>query len=249
MRGSLPLSPLQRFLNVGAAYIQGDDSGPDVAERMGAWLNVADAITMRTGLATVAAAKSGPAPAGEINLDRELAQVRTALTQAVAALGVRAAPKIRGRAYLARPVAVTQPPPLEPSTEFTLLLQEYNDIQRRMEMRVDALRSHARQVLSAQSVNLAKLSAMDVLMEQMLRSREQNLLAAMPTFLKRRFEARRQAAATDADASPKEGSEHAWLDALKADFQQALLAELDVRLQPIVGMAQAQREALSCARD
>lgn len=249
MRTFTHRSPLQRFLGAGFDDAKADGAGPDVAERMGAWLNVADAITMRTGLATVAAAKPGPAPAGELNLDQELARVRATLTQAIAALGVRAAPKASGRAYLARPVAMTQPPPLEPSTEFTLLLQEYNDIQRRMEMRVDALRSHARQVLSAQSARLAKLSAMDVLMAQMLRAREQNLLAAMPTFLKRRFEVRRQAAATDADASAKEGSEHAWLDALKADFQQALLAELDVRLQPIVGMAQAQREALSCARD
>ena len=235
-------SQLQRWLGPGAGPGDSDDAGPDVAERLGAWLGVADAITLRTGLAQVAAAKPGPAPAGESDLEQALASTRATLTQMIKGLGVQATPKLPGHARVVRPVAVSEPPPLDPSTEFSLLLQEYGDVQRRMELRVDALRSHARQVLAAQSVRLAQLAAMDALMAQLVHAREQNLLANIPSLLRRRFEARRQAATTG-DEAQHDAADASWFKALRADFQQALLAELDLRLQPIAGLAQAQVEA------
>ncbi len=237
-------SQLQRWLGPEASPGDRDEAGPDVAERLGAWLGVADAITLRTGLAQVTAAKPGPKPAGDVDLSQELARTRAAVLQMIAALGVPATPKTHGRVPVVRPVASAEPPPLDPATEFSLLLQEYSDVQRRMEMRVDALRAYAREVLAAQSPALAQLAAMDGLMTQLVHGREQHLLANLPSLLRRRFEARRQADTEAADGESLEPvASGAWLKALRADFRQALQAELDLRLQPIVGLVQAQIEA------
>jgi hypothetical protein len=73
-------------------------------------------------------------------------------------------------------------------------------------------------------------------MDQMLGGREQHLLSTVPAFLKKRFEQLRREAPADTDPP-------AWLTRLTAECQQALLAELDLRLQPIAGMAEALAQA------
>ena len=64
-------------------------------------------------------------------------------------------------------------------------------------------------------------------MDQMLGGREQRLLAGLPAFLKARFEHWRQ-------AEPE-----AWPAPFEQDLQHALLAELELRLQPLLGMVEA----------
>jgi hypothetical protein len=257
LRSHLNRSPLQRLLSDGCGVDSASASGPDLAERWGAWLTVADAIALRTGLQSVASAKVSAAPqtAQPVPLADELARVRAALTKAIAALS--AAPHQQGRGgagHSRAPGGAAHPLPslgLDPATEFTLLHQRYNDHQRRMELSVSALRNHARQVLSSSSPALAQLAALDAVMEQLLGAREQNLLSTIPVFLRRRFERRRsQVSETEAlEAHPQPSAERtlqppAWLSQLNTEFQQALLAELDLRLQPVAGMVQAHVNAV-----
>lgn len=255
MRSQLNRSPLQRLLSDGRGVAEANAGGPDLAQRWGAWLSVADAITLRTGLQTASVAKCHAAPAPPVALEEELARVRATLTQAITAQGGVPSPKERHAAARRRssPVPTVAPVVLDLTTEFTLLHQRHHDDQRRMALSVGSLRAHVRQVLTSTSPELAKLAALDNTMEQLLGVREQNLLATIPALLKRRFDQRR----SDASASATPMSEPTTVGApdttdaaasnalaqLKTEFQQALLAELDLRLQPVVGMVQAHRQA------
>lgn len=256
MRGSFNrsthTSPLVRQLSEGSGIAAAAPAGQDFAERLGAWLSVADSITLRTALQAIAATKPvkpaaalGSAPS---SLAEELLRVRATLTKSITT--AEAALPSRGRADHSAHAAAPAPPiPLDPAAEFAMLHQRYGEQQRRMEMSVDALRAHARQVLSQTSQELAQLAALDGVMEKMLGGREQHLLSTVPSFLKKRFEQLRRQAAAEAAANAEtlfgaepEASQQpqpAWLVQLAAEFEQALLAELDLRLQPIAGMADA----------
>lgn len=234
-------------------------AGQDFAERLGAWLSVADAITLRTALQTqpvaraTQAANIGQGFAPDALLEA-LQRVRATLTQSITT--VEAALPQRNRADHSAHGAIAAPPvPLDPAAELAMLNQRYGEQQRRMEMSIDALRAHARQVLSQASPALARLAALDAVMEQMLGGREQQVLSTVPAFLKKRFEQLRRQASAESSAetsaesaaqadkpmgeTPKPSQPSAWLVQLAAEFQQALLAELDVRLLPIAGMAEA----------
>ena len=238
---------LSESMGLGAAAPTGQDFG----ERMGAWLSVADAITLRTALQTSHAAQPtttarvGP-PVAPDTLLEDLQRMRATLTQSITT--VEAAQPPRNRAdHSAHGAFVAPLMLLDPTAEFTVLNQRYGEQQRRMAMGIDALRVHARQVLSRATPELARLAALDSVMDQMLGGREQHMLSTVSAFLKKRFEQLRRQAAAEAAADAETlfgetlnpSQQPAWLVQLAAEFQQALLAELDLRLQPIVGMAEA----------
>lgn len=242
-------SALVRQLSEGIGAGAAMPAGQDFAERLGAWLSVADAIALRTALLSIPAAKPGHVATTNTHtnttttrshappsLTDELQRVRATLTQSITSVEV--ARPIQGRADHSSHAAVVAPViALDPAAEFAMLHQRYVEQQRRMEMSVDALRSHARERLSAASPELAQLAALDGVMDQMLGGREQHLLSTVPTFLKKRFELLRRQAVAEAEADLSRLP--AWLVQLTAEFEQALLAELDLRLQPVAGMAEA----------
>jgi HPt (histidine-containing phosphotransfer) domain-containing protein len=86
------------------------------------------------------------------------------------------------------------------------------------------LRSELRGALSGRSAGLARVAALDAALETALRAKERHLLATVPDVLQRHFERLRQ-------AQPMQ-----WLHRYAADMQSVLLAELDLRLQPIEGL-------------
>jgi hypothetical protein len=107
-------------------------------------------------------------------------------------------------------------------------------------------------MLAAKTPAMARLAVVDAVMERALSERERSLLAAVPGLLAGHFERLREAeqqalagaeasadAATAAPAAPIRPG--AWLDAFRKDMQSVLLAELDVRLQPVEGLLAALR--------
>lgn len=219
---------LSRWLPPGA-----DATRQDVAERLGQWLNVKETIALHTGQASVAAAglaaarRARPAAtAGEPQaslhaaLQAELQRVRSVLGQSITT---------RDPGH--------KPDPNDLDTEFAFFHQRLNDQQRRMELSVDALRSHVRQQLAQSTPAHAQLAVLDEQMEQLFGGREQRLLAQLPAFLKARYQALRRAAA--AASTPDSPPDLAWLRGFESDFEQALLAELDLRLQPVTGLIES----------
>jgi hypothetical protein len=222
-------SHLVRQLTAWQPAPEGAD-GPrqDVAERLGQWLNVADAIALRALHQALPAVKQRPrkgtampTPAG---LQAELQRVRQALERDIA----------RHDADLTE-------------HEFAPVHQHVLDLQRHMDMRIDALRDHVRQTLSMASPQLAQLAALDAALHQLLGGREQHLLSTVPSFLKARFARVRKAAENAAETTDGADESAAIAKAiapnLTADLHALLRAELDLRLQPVHGMIEAYLQA------
>lgn len=221
-------------------------------ERMAQWLHVSDAITLRSAHQAVermpAAAKA--ATPGAVVALKELhdavQQLRSSLGQAIA----------RELQQLLNESAATGIEP-DPEIEFALHQQLQLDFQRRMEMSVDALRHHVRETLAASGqARLIRLAAMDATLDRMLGGREQELLGTtVPAVSRRRFDLLRReareatqgneepvqldmidAAATGASAGEPGVS---WLAMYSASLKAVLNAELEHRLQPVLGMVEA----------
>ncbi len=193
----------------------------DVAERLGQWLHVAEAIKLHAAQAQlVAAAHVGVRRQGDglqVQLQQELDRLRATLTRSVLTVDPG-----------------HQPDPNDLDTEFALYHQRLNDLQRRMEMGVDALRQHVRQQLA--QVN-PELAALDAVMDPLFSGREQRLLTSLPSFLRARFVALRQQGAQS--RKPDEPDTLAWLQTFANEFEQLMLAELDLRLLPVVGLIES----------
>lgn len=209
---------LAGFLPAGAVA-PGDAARQDVAERLGQWLNVADAISLSSAHAAIAAAgrqaarTPGHQATSAATLQAELERVRAVLSQSITTRDAR-----------------HQPDPDDLDTEFAFCLQRYQDQQRRLEMSVDALREHVRQTLAKGPPRLAQLAALDAVLGEMLGGREQRLLSNVPAFLKLRFTELRRQPLT---------AENNWLATFNTELEQTLLAELDHRLQPVAGMIES----------
>jgi hypothetical protein len=125
-----------------------------------------------------------------------------------------------------------------------------------METGIANLRGRLRGMLAAKTPAMARLAVVDAVMERALGERERNLLGAVPGMLAGPFERLREAelqalaaAVADSDATEApEASEDAapitpgaWLDVFRKDMQSVLLAELEVRFQPVEGLLAALR--------
>jgi len=116
--------------------------------------------------------------------------------------------------------------------DFAAFRARYLRHQRAMQAATGNLRGRLRDVLAAVSPEAARLAEVDAFMESVLSPREHRLLAGVPPLLGDRFERLRSAAAPD---------DGAWLDLFRRDMQDVLLAELDMRFQPIEGLLAALR--------
>jgi hypothetical protein len=115
---------------------------------------------------------------------------------------------------IARPVEMASDAPRYADYE-----RRQQQLQRQMEQMISALRDHARQACAKRSPSLRQLATLDAAFEQLLAHREQTLLPKAAGLLKSRFDG---------------GS-----DAFVETWRQALLAELDLRLEPAAGLLAA----------
>jgi hypothetical protein len=196
----------------------------DVAERLGQWLDLNEAIQLHAAQSAISAAGASAHRRAlrvqpshlHASLRIELDRLRSTLTRSITTR------------------STYQHDPGDLDTEFALFHQRLGDLQRLMEISVDALREHVRQQLAQSTPEMAQLAATDAVMDGLFGLREERLLATVPTFLKARFVAMRQQAAA---AEPSDDMQ--WLNRFAAEFEQILLAELDLRLQPVMGLIES----------
>ncbi|CAN5893731.1 hypothetical protein BH11PSE8_BH11PSE8_32570 [soil metagenome] len=144
-----------------------------------------------------------------------------------------------------RSVCADTPP--DNSRDFTPHRRRYVTRQQAMEASIAPLRARLRTTLAARSPAMARLAAMDAVMEQLLGAREHHLLASVPGLLEKHFE---RLAPADGPGSA-DGATHdnvqvpdptgEWLVAFNQDMQAVLTAELDIRMQPVEGLLAALR--------
>ena len=130
------------------------------------------------------------------------------------------------------------------SAGFTPFQQHIQSIQRAMHGTTGRLRGELRECLAAGSAEQARLAAVDAAMEAALSPREAGLLASLPAAVAVGFERLQRPASADGEDAPPpspDDGEPAWLPLFRREVRDLLLAELDLRFQPVEGLLAALR--------
>jgi hypothetical protein len=181
------------------------DTRPSFAERLGHWLKWTDAVLLSEALNARPAASAPGCASGLCGDEADFQRVRAALEASIAA-GPRE--------------------PASSPTDFGPHRRHCNAQQQVMQEAVGALRQRLRDALSRRSPGMARLAAIDAVMDQTLAAHERSLLGLVPLRLQAHFERMQRAAADDTR----------WPEAFRADMDSVLRAELAHRLLPARGL-------------
>ena len=237
-----------------AGAAEGVDAKQTFAARLGLWLDWTDAIALSAvlnhGAALTSADANADAQADAQHLQgaavEACSRVRKDLVKLATADVAFAADPAGNRGWHALPASKTAAVP-EGAVDFSPYRRDYLAHQRAMESSIGPLRLNVRAALSSQSADLARLAALDAVLDEALRPRERQVLASVPARLEWHFEHLQQTQAAETAATvAADGQEPpirsaTWLARYHHDMQGVLLAELDLRLQPIEGMMEALR--------
>ena len=214
------------------------------AEKLGLWVDYTDAIAL---YAVHNAGNTAPRVAPDAEQDgargdvaADFARIRASLEQGIART---AAPK-RGQSGVALPVPADDAA-ADLGGVYESYRRYYQAHQRDMDLSVPPLRARVREELAAASPALQQLAALDGAFESILNDREARLLATVPQLLKKRFAHLRKLHLQTLEETQQPDRPDqwmhagAWLARFCDELQTVLLAELDLRLQPAVGLLEA----------
>jgi hypothetical protein len=217
-----------------------ETAGPATAfgEKLGLWIDFADAIAL-TGVlnANNLDARSAVQATAGVSVAEEFAKSRASLEGAIRK---SSSPNTgRTRAELSLP---TLDEPLEDAKLYTPLRRYHQAHQRDMENSVRSVRARVRDGVAMAAPHLQQLVALDAAYEGILSEREARLLANLPSLMEKRFNHLRKAYMQTQPAEDQPAlwmKPGAWLARFCTELQTVLLAELDLRLQPAVGLLEA----------
>lgn len=132
-------------------------------------------------------------------------------------------------------------PPFEPYLRF------YQAHQREFGFRLQALQADARQAASGVSLRLTRLAVLDRVLGDFMQPLTQRSLAQIPRLLGQRFSQRFQSYRQQLDASFTPTLDdwqvpEGWLTQFHTELKSTLLLEIDLRMQPILGLIEAINE-------
>ncbi len=181
---------------------------PAFAERLGHWLKWTDAASLSAALNNSPTAPARSRAAAPLAEAADFERVRATLEAAIAA-GPREG--------------------ASGAIDFAPYRRHCIDQQQAMEAAIGALRQRLRDALSRRSSALARLAAIDAVMDQTLAARERGLLGMVLLRLQSHFAQLQRAASGDT----------AWVAAFRDDMDRVLRAELAHRLLPAQGLLDA----------
>ena len=198
--------------------IEAPDSAKEFAENLGQWVGFAEAITLH-GIHSAAqghalgAQPPWPATSSDAAtvLGDELRRVQAKLTTIIL--------KKSGQ--------------IEDVNHYAPCRQSHLACQRDMEAQVRQLRAKVREIVALASPALKHLATLDAAFDAILLEREKKLLSTLPALMERRFQSLRTAHHDQQNQPPT------WLPGFCHALQTVLLAELDLRLQPTLGLIEA----------
>lgn len=250
-----PSGPALIRLLARLADVDAPESRQSLSDRLSQWLGWTDAIALSSALSgnpPAVAAGTAARLFGSAE-ESEYVRARSSLAKTITGDSVFAADRRRGSAH-GSAQASSQSAPAQPAADYAVFRQRYLSIQQSMEMAIGNLRGRLRGMLATRTPAMARLAVVDAVMERALGERERTLLAGVPVLLAGHFERLRAAeqaalaaaeaaddAASDAASNAAALTPGAWLNVFRKDMQSVLLAELDVRLQPVEGLLAALR--------
>ena len=214
------------------------------AEKLSHWVAWTDAISLSGALGAAASADAEVLPIGPLaRVDSVVAQMqrlRKELTDSVAKDTILSGANWgKSRPAAAGPGAADNKDAAE--FDFAAYRRSFSAHQRTMEERIAALRVAVRAVASEQSAALGQLAALDAAMDRALGAHQRRVMANLPLMLEKRSKAVQQPLQskplvkgdkpTSAPIKPPAG--------YGQTLQAVLLAEMEVRLQPVEGMIDA----------
>lgn len=225
------------------------DHGAAFAERLGQWIHFADAITLSAvhgeGIASSPKPQAGAHAAACAAAVTEFGRIQDYLFKSITTSCSPGSGK-PGKTHLSLPSPEPETVPSQsPAAAYTPYRRFYEAHQRDMDSSIQPLRVNVRSAVAKCSPRLRKLAELDALFEKILRERETKLLSKVPLLLKARFEQlfkeHQQAHADTGEAGNPAGRTRAdaWLARFCNDMQMLLLAEMELRLQPAMGLIEA----------
>lgn len=209
-------------------------------ERLGQLIDLPDSVILsdthtRTAVAGAAAAASVPEAAGGIR--EEFLAVRSLILRTVAASFVPGAAPDPGRVRLPVPAAAV---PQDKSAAHEPYLRFYAGHQREIDASVRRLQLNVRSRATAASPELAQLAALDTTLADTFLTHTRKAFAVIPVLLTRRFEQLVGQYQQDLRGEPDDYGQ--WLQLLGrycSELQGLLLAEVETRLLPVLGLTEA----------
>lgn len=222
-----------------------DDVEPGItfAEKIGLWVHFTDAITLSALHSDNNASrpkKAFKAQASVVAIGVEFDRVRASLVNSI----TKSCSPNSGKTHIELPV----PPhelPVDLAAAYVPYRRFYDAHQRDMELSIQPLRVNVRESLARASPTLKKLADLDAVFEEILRDRESKLLSTVPGLLKKRFDQLFKVhqqflfGTQQADNPARWMQTGAWLARFCNELQTLLLAELEFRLQPTLGLIEA----------
>ncbi len=214
------------------------------AEKLGLWVHFADAITLSAVHNESTAKLPIMSPQSQATLSAafeiEFDRIQTELTNSIMA----SCSSRTGKSPIRLPIPVLELP-LDLAAAYAPYRWFYDAHQRDMESRVVPLRINVRNALKKVSPALKKLADLDAALEGILRERENKLLSKIPVLLNKHFDQLFKAyqqnhvdnGQTDNPAAWVQLN--GWLAQFCRDMQTLLLSELELRLQPTIGLIEA----------
>ena len=208
------------------------------AEKLGLWVSFTDAIALSAVHSLPQASTPAQVPqrsAKVVDIENEVTSARTALTNLITQRDRLAGDKAH--------IKLPEPPDTAPvgAAAYEPYRRFYMAHQREMEATLSPLRAKVRAVLAQAAPALQQLATLDAALDSILYEREAKLLTKVASLLQKRFmhllKAHQQA--VQADTSALWMKDGAWLTHFCHDLQTVLLSELDLRLQPTLGLLEA----------
>lgn len=230
------------------AIVDAADPGNAFAEKLGTWVHFADAIALSAvhsdGMAKPWKIQRETQSAAYAAVASEFERIQALLVNSV----VKSCSPNPGRSHIKLPAPELELP-LNVTSAYVPYRRFYEAHQRDMELGIQPLRVNVREAVAKASPRLRKLAELDVALEKILRDREGKLLSKVPVLLRKRFEQlfkdhqQKLADTGQADTPARWTQADGWLARFCSDMQMLLLAELELRLQPTMGLMEELNEA------
>jgi hypothetical protein len=238
---------LVRFLS-DLALADGEVSHQHFSERLGRLIDLPDSIALSRVHGQLVTMTSAPGPATSAavpteSIVAEFLKVRTTLVETIVDSFTPGA----GASWLSFP-RVTASTPAEEMASYKRYQMFYVNQQREIALGINKLRADVRLAVCGRSARLARLVVLDTGLDEALSAPAQNLFAEVPRLLGKRFEdlyQRHQETIVDRETDDDRqlwSQPGGWLAQFAGEMQEALLAELEARLQPVLGLMEALKE-------